>query len=133
MNSGPASVVTDSITARRRLRALGVAAAFLASTCAAPAATSSADPAPDRQRQLVRLVRQDCGACHGLLLTGGLGPALTRRALRAWSADAIAATILQGRPGTPMPPWRSLLSQTEAAWIARRLLEGFPQEPGGRP
>ena len=32
--------------------------------------------APDvaRQKELVRMVRQDCGSCHGLYLTGGLGP-----------------------------------------------------------
>ena len=27
------------------------------------------------------MVRQDCGSCHGLRLTGGPGPALTREAL----------------------------------------------------
>jgi cytochrome c55X len=27
-----------------------------------------------RQRELIRMVRQDCGSCHGLQLTGGLGP-----------------------------------------------------------
>ena len=31
-----------------------------------------------RQSQLIRMVRQDCGSCHGIQLTGGLGPALTR-------------------------------------------------------
>ena len=35
---------------------------------------------PQRQLQLVRIVRQDCGSCHGMRLTGGLGPALTREA-----------------------------------------------------
>jgi cytochrome c55X len=32
--------------------------------------------APDaaRQHELIRMVRQDCGSCHGLHLTGGLGP-----------------------------------------------------------
>lgn len=85
-------------------------------------------PSPQREQKLVRMVRQDCGSCHGLQLTGGLGPALTPAALRAWSADNLAATILHGRPGTPMPPWSTLVSADEAEWIARRLLEGFPQE-----
>jgi len=85
-------------------------------------------PSPQREQKLVRMVRQDCGSCHGLKLTGGLGPALTPAALREWSADNLAATILHGRPGTPMPPWSTFVSADEAGWIARRLLEGFPQE-----
>ena len=30
-----------------------------------PAAVA-ADPSPERARELVRMVRQDCGSCHGL-------------------------------------------------------------------
>ena len=30
----------------------------------------------ERQGQLERLLLQDCGSCHGMRLTGGLGPAL---------------------------------------------------------
>jgi cytochrome c55X len=86
------------------------------------------EPALQRRQQLVRLVRQDCGSCHGLQLTGGLGPALTPAALRDWPTDSLAATILHGRPGTPMPPWKSFVTEDEANWIARRLREGFPQE-----
>lgn len=77
----------------------------------------------------MRLVRQDCGSCHGLLLTGGLGPALTPAALRDRPLDSLAATILNGRPGTPMPPWRAFLSEADADWIARNLRDGFPAEP----
>jgi cytochrome c55X len=87
-----------------------------------------AQPDTDRQQQLVRLVRQDCGSCHGMKLTGGLGPALTREALADRTVDTLAATIFHGRPGTPMPPWRSMLSEGDATWIAERLLAGFPQE-----
>ena len=92
------------------------------------------DPAvaqvPDgaREAQLVRMVRQDCGSCHGMTLAGGLGPALTREALADKPLDSLAATIYHGRPGTPMPPWRSMLSTGEARWIAERLLAGFPKE-----
>ena len=82
-----------------------------------------------RQQSLIRLVRQDCGACHGMRLTGGLGPALTREALADKPLDAMAATIVHGRPGTPMPPWRNMLSDTEVRWIAEQLARGFPEEP----
>ena len=90
--------------------------------------------APDaaRQRELVRMVRQDCGSCHGLYLTGGLGPALTREALADKPLDSLASTIYGGRPGTPMAPWKAMLSEADALWIAEQLLAGFP-EPSKAP
>lgn len=80
--------------------------------------------------ELVRLVRQDCGACHGLHLTGGLGSPLTAAALaaRGIPVSSVEAVILHGRPGTAMPAWKSLLTEDEAGWIARQLLQGFPEE-----
>ena len=45
------------------------------------------------------MVRQDCGACHGMRLTGGLGPALTREALADKPIESLVATIVHGRPG----------------------------------
>ena len=86
------------------------------------------EPTPGRQRQLVHLVRQDCGACHGLTLRGGLGSALTAEALRGKPADSLVATVLHGRPGTAMPPFKSLLNETEARWIVAQLQNGFPHE-----
>ncbi len=82
--------------------------------------------AHQRQNELVRLVRQDCGSCHGMQLTGGLGPALTPEALRDKPAAALVSTILHGRTGTPMPPWKSFVSESEAAWIVDGLQKGFP-------
>ncbi|ACB33711.1 conserved hypothetical protein [Leptothrix cholodnii SP-6] len=96
--------------------------------CAAIAADAAWLPTAARQQQLVRMVRQDCGSCHGMRLTGGLGPALTREALAEVPLDSIAATIFHGRPGTPMPPWRAMLDEHEARWIAERLLAGFPED-----
>ena len=94
----------------------------------APALAAS-EPPPERQRELVRMVRQDCGSCHGMTLNGGLGPALTAKALkeRDLPKEALVATIYGGRPGTPMPPWHRFLSEPEAEWIVDRLLEGFPE------
>lgn len=85
-------------------------------------------PSTARQQALVHIVRQDCGSCHGLTLQGGLGPALTAAALRERHSDSIVSTILYGRPGTPMPPFRGILDETDAEWIARQLLAGFPAE-----
>lgn len=95
-------------------------------------AQASTAPQPDAERTqvLVHMVRQDCGSCHGLTLKGGLGPALTPLALRDRPAESLVATIVGGRPGTPMPPFRGLLSEAEAQWIVEQLIAGFPDDRG---
>ena len=87
---------------------------------------AASGPAPDapRQRELIRLLRQDCGSCHGMRLTGGLGPPLTAAALQDKPVASLTATILDGRRDTAMPPWRPFMSQAEAEWLAARLQEG---------
>ena len=95
--------------------------------CAAGLHAQPAPPSAQRQQELVRMVRQDCGSCHGLYLTGGLGPALTREALADKPLDSMAATIYGGRPGTPMAPWKAMLSEADALWIAQQLMAGFPE------
>lgn len=87
-------------------------------------AAFAADPPPGGSARLERLVVQDCGSCHGLRLTGGLGLPLTPEALAHAAPEAIAAIILDGVPGTAMPPWRPLLTEDEALWIADYLLNG---------
>jgi cytochrome c55X len=94
---------------------------------AAFAASAAATPDATRQREIVRLVRQDCGSCHGMTLQGGLGPALTPSALQGKPAESLIATVQGGRPGTPMPPWKPFLSESETAWVVEQLLQGFPQ------
>ena len=91
-------------------------------------AVVAADPAADRQRELVTLVRQDCGSCHGMTLKGGLGPPLTPDALRDKPADSLMLTIVNGRPGTAMPPWRPFVSEAEATWIVEQLQKGLRNE-----
>lgn len=85
-------------------------------------------PGPERQKELIHLVRQECGFCHGLRLTGGLGSPLTARAMGEKPAETLEAVILHGIPGTAMPPWRPFLSDADVSWIVRRLQEGFPHE-----
>lgn len=80
-----------------------------------------------RRSELVTLVRQDCGSCHGLTLNGGLGPPLLPETLRDKPADYLQFVILKGRPGTAMPPWSRFLSEAEAAWIVVNLQKGFPR------
>ena len=93
-------------------------------TCLAGAAFA-ADPelaAPDAEA-LKRLVHQDCGSCHGLTLRGGLGPDLRAETLQHYDPEVLAGVILDGIPGTPMPPWRPLMSEAEADWVAQYLLQ----------
>ncbi len=75
----------------------------------------------------MRLVRQDCGSCHGMTLRGGLGPALLPATLHDKPAEGLVATIYCGRPGTAMPPWKQFMSEAEAGWIVQQLMSGFPQ------
>ncbi|TPG84490.1 c-type cytochrome [Pseudomonas mandelii] len=89
-------------------------------------ATAVAAPDAQRQAQLEHLLTQDCGACHGLHLTGGLGPELTRTALAGKSRDSLIATVAQGRPGTAMPGWAPLLSPGDIRWLVDLLLQGYP-------
>jgi cytochrome c55X len=79
---------------------------------------------PGRAGELERLVLQDCGSCHGMTLKGGLGSDLRAETLAGTAPEALAEIILQGVPGTPMPPWSALLSEGDAAWIAGYLLDG---------
>lgn len=89
-----------------------------------PLAPASFAQGPPDPFALERLVRQDCGSCHGMTLKGGLGPALRRDRLTGRQPETIARIILDGVPGTPMPPWGPLLSEAEALWIANYLLDG---------
>ncbi len=93
---------------------------FLAMCALALPATAEAVTA-ERQTELRNLVHQDCGSCHGMRLTGGLGPAITSRALQGKNHDFLFATISEGRHGTPMPPWRTLLTEQEINWIVDYL------------
>lgn len=105
----------------RLLRSLGLI------PCLLIVITAKAEITPERQQALRYLVRQDCGACHGLTLKGGLGPALTSDALANRSDELLVNSILHGRPGTAMPPWRGMISREEAEWMVNQLRQGLSQ------
>lgn len=86
-------------------------------------------PSAVRQQALRHLLLQDCGSCHGLTLKGGLGPALTPDALNGKSAAMLRTVILEGRPGTPMPPWKPFMSESEAEWLVTQLQAGAIHAP----
>ena len=90
---------------------------------AAPAAYAG-ELTAGRQSELRNLVLQDCGSCHGMTLKGGLGSPLLPGDLDGVEAATIAQIVLDGIPDTPMPPWRGLLSDKDALWIAQALKSG---------
>lgn len=110
------------VSMRWRRHSSAVLLLVLAATGASAAAAQATDPS-----RLVPLVRQDCGSCHGLTLKGGLGRPLLPADLKHFDRETLAGVILDGIPGTAMPPWRGLLSEDDARWIAGKLKEGFPQ------
>lgn len=89
-----------------------------------PLLASAAQPDTARRVELLGLLQQDCGSCHGLRLKGGLGPALLPADLRGQTADSLFTIIKYGRPGTAMPPWGPLLGDNEIRWLVERLLAG---------
>ena len=76
----------------------------------------------ERKAELSTMLVEDCGACHGLNLNGGLGPSLLRSDLLGKPRELLVAAILNGRPGTAMPPWHPLMTHKEAEWLLDQLL-----------
>jgi cytochrome c55X len=77
-----------------------------------------------RQSELRYFVEQNCPACHGIRLTGSIGPALSKANLQYLSVNAVTLTILYGLPEKGMPPWEAQLSEKDAHWIAKFLKRG---------
>ena len=86
---------------------------------------ASAEIPDARQQELVHMLRHDCGSCHGMTMKGGLGPALLPETLAGKSDELLKITILNGRPPTPMPPWRGILSEEEIEWLIDLLRKGL--------
>lgn len=83
-----------------------------------PVVVQANEISTQRQKELIYLLHQDCGSCHGMTLKGGLGPALLPDILQNKPIEFLTATILFGRSGTPMPPWSFMLTESEAEWLA---------------
>lgn len=98
---------------------------LIAAGCAAAGLAMAATGAipPQRAVELEHMVIQDCGSCHGLTMKGGLGKPITPADLEGRDPEGLAAIILDGVPGTAMPPWRPLITEDEALWIAAWLMK----------
>lgn len=88
------------------------------------AAAAADDLPPERRNELRHLLLHDCGSCHGLTMKGGLGAPLLPESLSEKTDESLIYVILNGVPGTPMPPWRGELDREDAAWLVRALKSG---------
>lgn len=70
---------------------------------------------------LAQFFSDTCGGCHGLNREGGTGPALVPSRLPA-PPEFYFQTIVEGRPGTIMPPWGSQLSDDEINILVQYIL-----------
>ncbi len=84
-----------------------------------------ADPGPDRKSELLYRLQHDCGSCHGMTMRGGLGPPLLPSTLAGKPSDGLVDVILNGIPGSPMPPWAFEIGREEAAWLVGELKKGL--------
>jgi cytochrome c55X len=80
---------------------------------------------PQRQSELLNLLKHDCGSCHGLPPKGGLGPSLMPDVLADKNDQLLLDAIQNGRAGTAMPPWRSFLSIDDSRWLITQLRQGL--------
>ncbi len=81
-----------------------------------------------RKTELIHLLKQDCGSCHGMTLKGGLGPSLLPGVMKSRNKKLIRRIILDGVPDTPMPPWRGLLSAADITYLIDLMQNGVPNE-----
>ncbi|MCK4842633.1 MAG: cytochrome c [Methylococcales bacterium] len=81
------------------------------------------EPSEQRQKELLNMLKHDCGSCHGLTLKGGLGPSLLVDALKNKTDDFLVKTIREGRKGTAMPPWKPFMTEQETLWLVQKVLK----------
>jgi mono/diheme cytochrome c family protein len=86
----------------------------------------------------VALFQSTCTGCHGAHGEGGLGPALANPGFqKAASPEFIAATIVRGRAGTPMPAFGRdsvrfpKLTASEVLDLAAFVRSGLGAKPEG--
>ena len=102
--------------------------ATLLTLSAKPLVADEGNISPVRQAELIHLLKQDCGSCHGLTLEGGLGPPLLPDSMAIKPSEWLYQVILDGIPESAMPPWRPILSEEEVEWLVTILQQGVPDE-----
>ena len=113
-------------TALSWLKGNGLLALLLMAGSTPPAVATATELSVQRESELIHLLRQDCGSCHGMTLKGGLGPSLLPERIGELPPEFLINTVLEGRKGTAMPPWKGMLSRDEVSWIVEQLQKGVP-------
>jgi glucose/arabinose dehydrogenase len=91
-----------------------------APTSPQPAPTSPQTSGRPAQDPAAKTYATYCNGCHGSSLSGGRAPTLLDDEWRFGGGDAeMRQSITEGRPGTEMPPFKSVLSETEIADMVR--------------
>ena len=90
--------------------------------------SDTTQPLSDRVNN--RSHRPNSQAFRDFVASGWDRTPLTAEALADKPAEGLVATIVGGRPGTPMPPFQTILSEAEAEWIVYWLMRGFPADAG---
>lgn len=120
---GKAQSILGGVTLATKLPLISVILYLLLSTLVFFAGDVKAQELSEKdKKELIYLLTQDCGSCHGLTLQGGLGPALLKKNLKGKPAEYLSAVIKYGRQGTPMPPWQNILSDEEIKFLAEYLI-----------
>jgi cytochrome c55X len=114
----------NKLTSLIFLAVLSTQAFFFSSVTQAKEPQISKELTEQRKEQLIHMVKQDCGSCHGMTLKGGLGPALLPEDVKDKPLLFLQNTILYGRTGTAMPPWKTILTEQEVLWISQGLQQG---------
>ena len=78
-----------------------------------------------RKKELMHLLKQDCGSCHGMTMKGGLGPALLPENLAATPDYILENTIKYGRETLAMPAWDGILTSVDIEWLVDQLKQGI--------
>jgi glucose/arabinose dehydrogenase len=100
---------------------LALAAAVSGAAAAVPRLLAQAAQPP---RGIARTFNEICANCHGTSGAGGSAPSLLDDEWTAGGSDeAMAASIKQGRPGTPMPPFGATMSDQDVRAMVIYLRE----------
>jgi len=69
-----------------------------------------------------KMYEKECQGCHGPIHQGGVGADLRPKALKKKNTQMLVDTILNGKPGTAMPAWKSTFSRDDAAGMVDWLM-----------
>ncbi len=86
----------------------------LVMSAAAVALLSSGLFAGTSKMDVEKVFEKECQGCHGPNHEGGVGADLRPNKLKGKNAYMLAETILNGRPGTAMPPFKNTFSKADA-------------------